>query len=464
MTRRLTVAQALVRFLAAQYTERDGVRAAADRRLLRHLRARQRRRRRPGAAARPSVERARTLPVLPGPQRAGHGARRGRLRAACATGCRRSRARRRSARARPTWSPAPRSRRSTGCRCCCCPATSSPPARRSPVLQELEDPRSLRRLGQRRLPAGVALLRPDQPARAARRRRCWRRCACSPTRPRPARSRSRCRRTCRPRRTTGRRSCSRERVWHVRRPVPEPERAGRRPRRSCAAPARPLIVAGGGTIYAEATEALRALAEATGIPVAETQAGKGSLPYDHPQRRRRDRRHRHDGRQRARPRGRRGARRRHALERLHDRLAQRLRRPGRALRQPQRRAGRRPQARRRCRWSPTRARGLEALARGARRAGRRIREHTGARPRARRASGTRRSSAAYTLGHEPLPAQSEVHRRRQPASAGRATSWSARPARCPATCTSCGARATRRATTSSTATRAWATRSPAGSA
>ena len=46
---------------------------------------------------------------------------------------------------------------------------------------------------------------------------------------------------------------------------------------------KPLIVAGGGTIYAEATDALRELAEATGIPVAETQAGKGSLPYDHPQ-------------------------------------------------------------------------------------------------------------------------------------------------------------------------------------
>ena len=44
----------------------------------------------------------------------------------------------------------------------------------------------------------------------------------------------------------------------------------------------PLIVAGGGTIYAEATDALRALADSTGIPVAETQAGKGSLPYDHP--------------------------------------------------------------------------------------------------------------------------------------------------------------------------------------
>ena len=44
---------------------------------------------------------------------------------------------------------------------------------------------------------------------------------------------------------------------------------------------RPLIVAGGGVIYAEATDALRQLVSATGIPVAETQAGKGSLPFDH---------------------------------------------------------------------------------------------------------------------------------------------------------------------------------------
>ena len=77
-TVRLTVAQALVRFLAAQYIERDGVRAAADRRLLRHLRPRQRRRRRPGAAR----AAGRRMPYLPGPQRAGDGARRGRLRAA----------------------------------------------------------------------------------------------------------------------------------------------------------------------------------------------------------------------------------------------------------------------------------------------------------------------------------------------------------------------------------------------
>jgi 3D-(3,5/4)-trihydroxycyclohexane-1,2-dione acylhydrolase (decyclizing) len=46
---------------------------------------------------------------------------------------------------------------------------------------------------------------------------------------------------------------------------------------------KPLIVAGGGVLYSEASEALAKFSEATGIPVCETQAGKGSLPYDHPQ-------------------------------------------------------------------------------------------------------------------------------------------------------------------------------------
>jgi 3D-(3,5/4)-trihydroxycyclohexane-1,2-dione acylhydrolase (decyclizing) len=46
---------------------------------------------------------------------------------------------------------------------------------------------------------------------------------------------------------------------------------------------RPLIIAGGGVIYSGATEALSRLAARTGIPVAETQAGKGSLCFDHAQ-------------------------------------------------------------------------------------------------------------------------------------------------------------------------------------
>jgi 3D-(3,5/4)-trihydroxycyclohexane-1,2-dione acylhydrolase (decyclizing) len=72
-----------------------------------------------------------------------------------------------------------------------------------------------------------------------------------------------------------------ERVWPVRRPPPEPGAVAAAAELIRSA-RRPLIVAGGGTIYAEATGALRELCEATGIPVGETQAGKGSLPYDHP--------------------------------------------------------------------------------------------------------------------------------------------------------------------------------------
>jgi 3D-(3,5/4)-trihydroxycyclohexane-1,2-dione acylhydrolase (decyclizing) len=71
------------------------------------------------------------------------------------------------------------------------------------------------------------------------------------------------------------------RVWHVGRPLPDGGVLARAAEAIRAA-RRPLIVAGGGTIYSEATEALRRFVEATGIPVGETQAGKGSLPYDHP--------------------------------------------------------------------------------------------------------------------------------------------------------------------------------------
>jgi 3D-(3,5/4)-trihydroxycyclohexane-1,2-dione acylhydrolase (decyclizing) len=71
------------------------------------------------------------------------------------------------------------------------------------------------------------------------------------------------------------------RVWHVGRPVPEPA-ALRRAVELIRQARRPLIVAGGGVSYSAATAALAVLAEQTGIPVAETQAGKGSLRYDHP--------------------------------------------------------------------------------------------------------------------------------------------------------------------------------------
>jgi len=73
----------------------------------------------------------------------------------------------------------------------------------------------------------------------------------------------------------------RKRVWHVARPVPEPAALARAAEVIRAAE-RPLIVAGGGVIYSEATQALQRLVDATGIPVGETMAGKGSLCFDHP--------------------------------------------------------------------------------------------------------------------------------------------------------------------------------------
>jgi 3D-(3,5/4)-trihydroxycyclohexane-1,2-dione acylhydrolase (decyclizing) len=48
------------------------------------------------------------------------------------------------------------------------------------------------------------------------------------------------------------------------------------------AAAKPLIIAGGGVLYSAAEHAVRSLAERSGVPVAETQAGKGCLPHDHP--------------------------------------------------------------------------------------------------------------------------------------------------------------------------------------
>ncbi|TPE52933.1 3D-(3,5/4)-trihydroxycyclohexane-1,2-dione acylhydrolase (decyclizing) [Amaricoccus solimangrovi] len=71
------------------------------------------------------------------------------------------------------------------------------------------------------------------------------------------------------------------REWHRRRPRP-----GLREVKVAAdairGARRPLIIAGGGVLYAGATETLRDFAEKHNIPVGETQAGKSSLPWDHP--------------------------------------------------------------------------------------------------------------------------------------------------------------------------------------
>ncbi|WP_421106318.1 3D-(3,5/4)-trihydroxycyclohexane-1,2-dione acylhydrolase (decyclizing) [Streptomyces sp. NEAU-S77] len=72
-----------------------------------------------------------------------------------------------------------------------------------------------------------------------------------------------------------------DRVWRVRRPAPEHAETTAAAQVIRAA-RRPLVVAGGGVHHSEAEGALLAFADATGIPVASTQAGKGSLRHDHP--------------------------------------------------------------------------------------------------------------------------------------------------------------------------------------
>jgi 3D-(3,5/4)-trihydroxycyclohexane-1,2-dione acylhydrolase (decyclizing) len=67
-----------------------------------------------------------------------------------------------------------------------------------------------------------------------------------------------------------------ERDWRIRRPVPDPEEVAEVVRLLARA-SRPLVIAGGGVVYAEASRELEAFASATGIPVAETFAGKGAV-------------------------------------------------------------------------------------------------------------------------------------------------------------------------------------------
>ena len=71
-----------------------------------------------------------------------------------------------------------------------------------------------------------------------------------------------------------------EKVWRTRRVLPDADEF------AAAAVAlqkakKPVIIAGGGVLYSEASEALSTFAENHGLPVMETQAGKSSLPHDH---------------------------------------------------------------------------------------------------------------------------------------------------------------------------------------
>lgn len=72
-----------------------------------------------------------------------------------------------------------------------------------------------------------------------------------------------------------------KRVWHIPRNRPDLGRL-KQAIEWIKLSKQPIIVAGGGVIYSEATETLRQFVEQTGIPSGETMAGKGSLSYDHP--------------------------------------------------------------------------------------------------------------------------------------------------------------------------------------
>ena len=72
-----------------------------------------------------------------------------------------------------------------------------------------------------------------------------------------------------------------KRIWHISRPLPDAALLDRAAGIIRGAK-RPLLIAGGGVIYSEATGVLERLVHQSGIPVAETQAGKGSLAYDSP--------------------------------------------------------------------------------------------------------------------------------------------------------------------------------------
>jgi len=252
------------------------------------------------------------------------------------------------------------------------------------------------------------------------------------------------------------------RVWTVYRQPPAPE--------ALAAAAelirgarRPLIVAGGGVIYSEATAALRELVDATGIPVAETQAGRGALVSEHPL-----------------SLGAVGATGTAAANRLArdadlvigigTRWCDFTTASKSAFRDPEVRfvnvnvAG----------FDAAKLSGLAVLA-DARVALQEMRGAlTGHRvdPEWERLAGEQSAAWAEQVVRLVAPSRNPDSRPRPRSSAPSTTPperpacSSAPPARPPVTCTNCGERGTlrARATTSSTATRAWATRSPAASA
>ena len=180
-TVRLTTGQALVRWLQAQWSERDGVRAARGARDVRDLRPRQRPRARPGASPQEGAE----LPFhQPKNEQAmvhtaiGYAKAARRLQAlACTASIGPGATNMLTGAATATVNRLP---------VLLLPADTFASRRSGVVLQQLEHPLEARRHGQRRVPAAEPLLRPHRAARAAAHRAARRRCACCSTRPRRA--------------------------------------------------------------------------------------------------------------------------------------------------------------------------------------------------------------------------------------------------------------------------------------
>src|SRR5690606_17722791 len=72
-----------------------------------------------------------------------------------------------------------------------------------------------------------------------------------------------------------------EKIWTPRRIMPDADEFATAAAALLKA-SKPVIIAGGGVLYSEASDTLRSFAESHGVPVMETQAGKSSLPHDHP--------------------------------------------------------------------------------------------------------------------------------------------------------------------------------------
>ena len=177
---------------------------------------------------------------------------------------------------RRRWPP------STACRCCCCRATSSPAATWRPCLQQLESP-GTQDIGVNDCFKPVSrywdrIYRPEQLITAL------------PEVMRVLTSPSDCGavtlalpQDVQTEAYDYPEELFRKRVWLIRRGQPDTESRSSARLRPSAQAAEPLIVAGGGVLMSEASQALDRFVAQTGIPVGETQAGKGSLAWDHPQ-------------------------------------------------------------------------------------------------------------------------------------------------------------------------------------